>query len=91
MVMFEFLRIEERPDGLYYVAQPRGNPPTDFKLTRWAADEAVFENQPHDNPKLIRYRREADGSLMAETAGEQEGKPVKQRFPMKPVPITAPR
>jgi len=28
MVAFEFLRIETRPDGIFYVAQPRGNPPT---------------------------------------------------------------
>src|SRR5262249_3825295 len=29
---FEFLRLEARADGIYYVAQPEGRPPTDFKL-----------------------------------------------------------
>ena len=26
MVMFEFLRIEQRPEGIFYVAQPNGRP-----------------------------------------------------------------
>src|SRR4051812_32849771 len=30
---FEFLRIEERPEGIFYVANPKGRcPATDFKL-----------------------------------------------------------
>jgi len=29
-VFFEYLRIEARTDGLYYVAQPKGRPPTEF-------------------------------------------------------------
>ena len=29
---FEFMRIEARADGVYYVAQPNGRPPVDFKL-----------------------------------------------------------
>ncbi|HEY7699774.1 MAG TPA: DUF6265 family protein, partial [Vicinamibacteria bacterium] len=31
-VAFEYLRIEARGDGVFYVAQPGGRPPTDFKL-----------------------------------------------------------
>jgi hypothetical protein len=27
---FEFMRIEARADGIYYVAQPGGKPPVDF-------------------------------------------------------------
>jgi len=72
-VGFEFLRIEARPDGVFYVAQPNGNPPTEFKLTKVSAGEAVFENPQHDHPKIIRYRRDADGGLAAEIEGD-EGK-----------------
>jgi hypothetical protein len=71
-VAFEYLRIEARSDGVFYVAQPNGRPPTDFRLTRVAADEAVFENPEHDHPKVIRYRR-SDATLLAEIAGD-EGK-----------------
>jgi hypothetical protein len=71
MVAFEFLRIVERPDGIYYVAQPGGRPATDFKLTRFDGSTAVFENPQHDFPKRILYTRNPDGSLTARTdAGE---------------------
>ena len=42
-VEFEYLRIEQRADGIYYVAHPKARcPGTDFKLTRASATEAVF-------------------------------------------------
>lgn len=71
-VAFEYLRIEARPDGVFYVAQPGGRPPTDFKLTKVSAGLAVFENPEHDHPKIIRYRF-GENSLVAEVEGD-EGK-----------------
>ncbi len=71
-VAFEFLRIESREEGVFYVAQPNGRPPTEFKLTRTSAGEALFENPRHDHPKTIRYRL-VDGALVAEVEGD-EGK-----------------
>lgn len=69
-VEFEFLRIEQRADGIYYVAQPKGRcPGTDFKLTKASATEAVFENPQHDFPKRIIYRKTADDSLTASIDG----------------------
>lgn len=57
-VSFEYLRIEQRADGIYYVAHPDAAcPGTDFKLTRATATEAVFENSEHDFPKRIVYRK----------------------------------
>jgi hypothetical protein len=35
-VFFEYLQLAQRADGIYYVAQPRGRPPVDFKLS-WTA------------------------------------------------------
>ena len=69
-VAFEFLRIEAREDGVFYVAQPNGRPGTDFKLTKVSAGEAVFENPQHDHPKIIRYRM-GDGTLVAEVEGDE--------------------
>ncbi len=71
-VAFEFLRIEAREDGVFYVAQPNGRSGTDFQLTKVSAGEAVFENPQHDHPKIIRYRS-SDGFLVAEVEGD-EGK-----------------
>ena len=69
---FEYLRIEQRTDGIYYVAHPKGQcPGTDFKLTRASTTEVVFENPQHDFPKRIIYRKTSDDTLAASIdAGE---------------------
>lgn len=82
MISFEFLRIEQRADGVYYVAQPGGNPPVDFKLTRSSEQEVVFENPKHDHPKMISYRRDGD-ALLARLEGDEKGKHVVQEFKFK--------
>jgi hypothetical protein len=80
-VAFEFLRIEFRKEGIFYVAQPGGAPKTEFKLTASDGRSATFENPEHDHPKKIRYSLEADGSLKAEL----DGAGGKQAFVFKPV------
>ena len=76
-VEFEFLRIEQRADGIYYVAHPQGRcPATDFKLTRASASESVFENPQHDFPKRIIYRKRADDSLTASIDGGEGTKTI---------------
>ena len=69
---FEFLRIEQRGDDIYYVANPNAKcPQTDFKLTRLTGQEVIFENPAHDYPKRVMYRKNSDGSLVASIdAGE---------------------
>ena len=70
-VEFEYLRIEQRTDGSYYVAHPGARcPGTDFKLTSASATEAVFENPQHDFPKRIIYRKTDDGLTASIDAGE---------------------
>ena len=69
MVAFEYLRIVTRGDGVYYIAQPNGRPGTDFKLTRIADGEVVFENPEHDFPQWIRYRRISSDALRADVKG----------------------
>ena len=81
---FEFLRIETRADGLYYVAQPQGRPGTDFKLVRVEGQSATFENLAHDFPKRIIYRKNADGSLTARIEGDGSEKEKPQEFHYKP-------
>lgn len=84
-VFFEFLRIEQRPDGIFYVAQPRGRPPVDFKLARAQGQEVWFENPAHDFPTRISYRKNADGSLTARIEGERDGKTTGQDFHFQPI------
>jgi hypothetical protein len=71
-VEFEFLRIEQRGDDIFYVANPNAQcPQTDFKLTSLTGQQAIFENPEHDYPKRVIYRKKSDGSLVASIdAGE---------------------
>ncbi len=80
-VEFEYLRIEQRTDGVYYVAHPKARcPGTDFKLTRASATEAVFENPQHDFPKRIIYRKSGDDSLTASIDGGEGTKAMSFAF-----------
>jgi len=86
-VEFEFLRIERRADGIYYVAQPGGRPGVDFKLGSLRGQEAVFENAGHaDHLKKIIYRKNSDGSLTARIEGEEKGQPFSQEWQYWPQP-----
>ena len=83
-VEFEYLRIEQRVDAIYYVAHPKARcPGTDFKLTKLAAREAVFENPQHDFPKRVTYRKNPDGSLTASIDGGEGTK--SQSFAFVPI------
>jgi hypothetical protein len=84
-IFFEYLRIEVRADGIFYVAHPKARMGTDFKLMRLSANEALFENPAHDNPKKILYRRTPDGSLTARVEGDENGKPVSEEFHYQPM------
>ena len=81
---FEFMRIEARADGIYYVAQPGGKAPVDFKLASDSAAELVFVNPGHaDHLKKVIYRREADGGLTARIEGENGGKAFSEDYPYR--------
>jgi hypothetical protein len=72
---FEFMRIEARADGIYYVAQPGGRPPVDFKLASESATELVFVNPGHaDRVKKVLYTRAAGDRMTARIEGENGGK-----------------
>jgi hypothetical protein len=77
---FEFLRIEARKDGVFYVAQPKGRPPTDFKLTRHEAGVLVFENPEHDFPKRITYTKSGSDGLVARVEGDASSAEKAEEF-----------
>jgi hypothetical protein len=66
---FEFLRIAETSDGIAYLAQPGGQPPTAFALVESSADRVVFANPRHDFPKRIIYWLK-DAQLCARVEGD---------------------
>jgi hypothetical protein len=83
-VAFEFVRIEARPEGIFYVAQPGGRPPVDFKLSSENAAELVFVNPGHaDHLKRIVYRREGDAGLAARIEGADNGRTFAVDYPYR--------
>lgn len=70
----EYLRLEERADGIYYVAQPFGKSSTDFRLTKNDDSTLVFENPQHDFPNCIRYKKQKDGSVQVLGSGQEDKK-----------------
>ncbi len=72
-VFFEHLRIEQRGDDIFFVGQPKGQQPTDFKLVSFDGKRAVFENPQHDFPTKVIYEKIDDDTLRASIEGVQNG------------------
>ena len=79
-VWFEFQRIEGGADGIAYVAQPGGQPPTRFALIEQADRRVVFANPAHDFPQRILYWLDDAGALHARNEGPKDGKTVSQEW-----------
>jgi hypothetical protein len=84
-VAFEYLRIETRKEGIFYVAHPNARPGTDFKLVRVEGQSATFENPAHDFPKRIIYKKNAEGTIVARIEGDGTEKEKPQEFVLKPM------
>jgi Domain of unknown function (DUF6265) len=86
---YEFLRLEERPDGVYYVAAPSGQKEDAFKLASITTDDKdtifTFSNPEHDFPQRIIYRRGTLGWLYAHVEGKLNGEEKKVIYPMRRV------
>ena len=85
LAYFEYMRIEDTPAGVVYVAHPRGGNPTSFPLIEApTADSyrAVFENLNHDHPQRIIYERLGGDALYIKIEGEPEGVPTEEDWLM---------
>lgn len=83
---YTYLRIESRPDGLYYVAVPSGKKEIAFKLTSVEDDKGVkvftFSNPQDEYPQRIVYRHSEHGLLFAQVRGKVDGKDKEVTYPM---------
>ncbi|MCC7216359.1 MAG: hypothetical protein IT517_06270 [Burkholderiales bacterium] len=85
---YEYLRIESRADGVYYVALPSGQKEAAFKLEAIAMDtqgDAIytFTNPENDFPQRIVYRRGSEGWLYATIDGKLKGEERQVIYPMR--------
>lgn len=78
---WEFMRIEKRDDGLYFVSRPKENPEdTSFKLIRSTNSEVVFENKEHDFPQRVIYKLQGE-KMIGRIEGTMNGKERGIDFP----------
>jgi hypothetical protein len=86
---YEYLRIEPRADGVYYVAVPLGQKEDAFKLVSITTDDKdtifTFSNPQHDFPQTIIYRRGTEGWLYAHVEGKLDGESKQIIYPMRRV------
>ena len=88
---YEYLRLETRADGVYYVASPSGTKETAFRLAEQTVDRTnerndeifVFVNTVPEFPQKITYRRASEGWLYAAVEGKIEGVDKKVTYPMR--------
>jgi len=71
---FEFLRLEQTDEGIFYHASPGGGETTSFKMTECSRDKAAFENKAHDFPQRITYLLTGPDSLKVTIEGDVKGK-----------------
>ena len=91
-VDFEYLRLEQRPEGVFYVAAPSGKNEAAFRLTGQATasggDEVfTFVNAMPgvEYPQRIIYRHASEGWLYATVEGKIKGVDKQVIFPMRRV------
>ena len=86
---YEYLRIESRVDGIFYVALPSEQKEAAFKLVSAVKDERdkatifTFENPQHDFPQRIIYRRGTEGWLYATIEGKLQGQDRQVTYPFR--------
>jgi hypothetical protein len=68
------MTIRTTADGqLVFVAQPGGSPPTEFPARSKSAAEITFENQSHDFPNRVIYRKTGPDSMLGRIEGILDG------------------
>jgi len=84
-VGFEYMRIEQKSDGIFFIAKPSENKEeTAFKLKSSTLNEAVFENPEHDFPQRVIYKL-LGNKMIGRIEGNQDGKFLGIDFPMEKV------
>jgi hypothetical protein len=73
LVEYEFVRIYARGDTLVYDAHPSGQAPAEFRALPPVDSSVTFENQAHDFPQRVVYRRHGADSLVARVEGTRNG------------------
>jgi hypothetical protein len=88
---YEYLRIESRPNGVYYVAVPSGEKEDAFRFVGKTVEPSgdrndelyTFENPALEFPRRIVYRHATEGWLYAQVEGKVKGEDRQVIYPMR--------
>jgi hypothetical protein len=88
---YEYLRLEARSDGVYYLATPSGKEAAAFRLQEQTVDQAegrndtifTFTSPRPEFPQRIVYRRASAGWLYASVEGKVGGADRQVIYPMR--------
>ena len=79
---WEYMRIEQRADGIYFVSKPKENSEdTSFKIIRSTVEGIVFENKDHDFPQRVIYKLNG-ATMTGRIEGNNSGEFMFFDFPM---------
>jgi Domain of unknown function (DUF6265) len=86
---FEYVRLESRPDGVFYINVPSGKKETAFRFAGKTQDGArdvfTFENPVDEFPQRVIYRRGTEGWLYTSAEGQLNGTARSVIYPMRRV------
>lgn len=84
---YEYLRLEPRADGVYYVTSVPGQQDAAYRLTGTSTDKGdviwTFTNATQEFPKTISYRRGTEGWVYATVEGRVGGAERSVIYPMR--------
>lgn len=88
-ISYEYLRVENRADGIYYVAAPTGASETALKFEQSVVEDGIttytFVNPALDFPRQLSYRRQPEGWLYVTLEGKLKGADRRLIYPMRRV------
>lgn len=84
-VAWEFLLIQDEPDGTYLVARPSGQPEAKFRAVAFTPGKVVFENPAHDFPQRVIYERRSESAMVGRIEGTANGRARAVDFPLERV------
>lgn len=90
---YDYLRIETRPDGVYYVAVPSDGKEESFRFMGMTTDTSndrndrlyTFENPALEFPRRIVYRHAPGGWIYAQVDGKVNGADRQVIYPMRKI------
>lgn len=84
-VVLENIQLIQEKNKLHYIPTVKNQNnglPVKFQMISITDSSIVFENQQHDFPQVISYRKISPDSLLAQISGMRNGQIQQQSFPM---------